>query len=153
MSDQAALDAVRAALLGFPEPDAAIGALVERIGGCRFGLHPCSLHSSIDGDSHTMETLQALLAHLGRQDGAARAVVSHNFHPGDARATQMGQIGELNLGQLVREPCGRDAWLVRARVADRFDTVIHIDDTSALAPLERWAPDAADLPDTYPSGM
>ena len=38
--------------------------------------------------------------------------LTHNSHLGDARATEMGQRGELNVGQLVREKYGRDAVLV-----------------------------------------
>jgi erythromycin esterase-like protein len=64
-------------------------------------------------DSHMVETLDALMAHLGRQDGPAKIVVwAHNSHLGDARATEMGQRSELNIGQLVREKYGRDAVLV-----------------------------------------
>ena len=40
-----------------------------------------------------------------------------------------------------------------ARLADQFDAVLHIDETHALEPLERWAIDEADLPETYPSGF
>ena len=64
-------------------------------------------------DRHMMEMLEALLAHVRQAHGASRAVVwAHNSHLGDARATQMGAAGELNLGQLVRERYGNDAWLV-----------------------------------------
>jgi erythromycin esterase-like protein len=60
-----------------------------------------------------VETLEALVAHLGRQGGRAKIVVwAHNSHLGDARATEMGQRGELNVGQLVRQRYGRDAVLV-----------------------------------------
>jgi erythromycin esterase-like protein len=55
-------------------------------------------------DLHMAETLDALVAHLERTSGAAKAVVwAHNSHLGDARATELGQAGELNLGQVVRE--------------------------------------------------
>ena len=55
-------------------------------------------------DTHMVETLEALLEHVRRTSGEARAVVwAHNSHLGDARATQMGARGELNVGQLVRE--------------------------------------------------
>jgi erythromycin esterase-like protein len=186
-------------------------------------------------DTHMMETLDALLAHVKQISGDARAVVwAHNSHLGDARATQMGEIGELNLGQLVRQTHGADACLIgftthtgsvtaasnwddpahrkhvrpsmpgsyerlfhntgmsrfalllrqepvrtvlrearleraigviyrpetervshyfRARLSEQFDAVLHIDETSALAPLERWAHDEVDLPETYPTGM
>jgi erythromycin esterase-like protein len=186
-------------------------------------------------DAHMMETLEALLAHVHQMAGDARAVVwAHNSHLGDARATEMGEIGELNLGQLVRQAHGARAFLVgftthtgtvtaasnwdepperkrvrpsmersyerlfhetgaarfvlllrdhavrealqetrleraigviyrpeservshyfRARLADQFDAVLHIDETSALEPLERWARDEVDLPETYPFGI
>jgi erythromycin esterase-like protein len=39
-------------------------------------------------------------------------VWAHNSHLGDARATQMGRSGELNVGQLVRQRYGDDACLV-----------------------------------------
>jgi erythromycin esterase-like protein len=39
-------------------------------------------------------------------------VWAHNSHLGDARATQMGSRGELNVGQLMRERHGADAVLV-----------------------------------------
>jgi len=39
-------------------------------------------------------------------------VWAHNSHLGDARATELGQHGELNVGQLVREKHDRDAVLV-----------------------------------------
>jgi len=64
-------------------------------------------------DRHMAETLDALVAHLGRNDGGAKiAVWEHNSHLGDARATDMAQRGELNVGQLVREKYGRDAVLI-----------------------------------------
>lgn len=60
-------------------------------------------------DRHMMTTLEAVLAHASRTQGAARAVVwAHNSHLGDARATQMGAHGELNIGQLAREAFGRN---------------------------------------------
>ena len=58
-------------------------------------------------DRHMADTLDALIDHFDQKrdrDRPARAVVwAHNSHLGDARATQMGQLGEWNVGQLVRE--------------------------------------------------
>ena len=56
-------------------------------------------------DQHMVDTLEALADHLGRAgDEPAKLVVwAHNSHLGDARATEMGTRGELNVGQLVRE--------------------------------------------------
>jgi predicted phosphoribosyltransferase/erythromycin esterase-like protein len=64
-------------------------------------------------DGHMVETLDALVAHISRRGGPAKVVVwAHNSHLGDARATEMGRRGELNVGQLMREKFGRDVVLV-----------------------------------------
>jgi erythromycin esterase-like protein len=64
-------------------------------------------------DRHMAETLDQLVAHLDRQGGHTKVVLwAHNSHLGDARATDMGDAGELNVGQLVRQRYGRDAVLV-----------------------------------------
>jgi erythromycin esterase-like protein len=64
-------------------------------------------------DTHMMETLDALLEWTARRTGPAKAVVwAHNSHLGDARATQMGEWGELNVGQLVRQRHDGDAFLI-----------------------------------------
>ncbi|MGT2478103.1 erythromycin esterase family protein [Methylobacterium oryzae CBMB20] len=60
-------------------------------------------------DRHMAESLERLVAHLERRPGPVKvAVWAHNSHLGDARATAMGERGELNLGQLLRERYGRD---------------------------------------------
>ena len=62
-------------------------------------------------DQHMVETLDALVNHLGARS-AKVALWAHNSHLGDARATQMGASGELNVGQLVRQRHGQEAVLV-----------------------------------------
>ena len=61
-------------------------------------------------DTHMADTLDELLRYLGDRSGvrARVAVWAHNSHLGDARATEMGERGELNLGQLMRERHGDD---------------------------------------------
>ena len=56
-------------------------------------------------DRHMADTLEELALHLAQRQGRpARIVVwEHNSHIGDARATEMGSLGEGNVGQLVRE--------------------------------------------------
>jgi erythromycin esterase-like protein/orotate phosphoribosyltransferase len=62
-------------------------------------------------DQHMMQTLQALLAQLDRAGDRTKLVVwAHNSHLGDARATDMAGLGELNLGQLVRQTFRHDAF-------------------------------------------
>jgi erythromycin esterase-like protein/predicted phosphoribosyltransferase len=64
-------------------------------------------------DRHMAETLDALVTYLGRKGSRAKvAVWEHNSHLGDARATDTGQRGELNVGQLAREKYGHDAVLI-----------------------------------------
>lgn len=61
-------------------------------------------------DRHMFETLQAVRSREGRDTKAV--VWAHNSHVGDARATQMGDSGQLTLGQLCRETCGADCVLI-----------------------------------------
>jgi erythromycin esterase-like protein len=61
-------------------------------------------------DRHMVDTLDNLMAHLQEQGERPKAIVwAHNSHLGDARATQMGARGELNVGQLVRERHNHEA--------------------------------------------
>ncbi|HEU4629244.1 MAG TPA: erythromycin esterase family protein [Gemmatimonadaceae bacterium] len=61
-------------------------------------------------DTHMADTLDALCTYLSGRRGAPAKVVlwAHNSHLGDARATELGDMGELNVGQLVRERHGED---------------------------------------------
>jgi erythromycin esterase-like protein len=55
-------------------------------------------------DRHMAETLDALAAHHDAPERPAKLVVwAHNSHVGDARATELGEAGEWNIGQLMRE--------------------------------------------------
>lgn len=65
-------------------------------------------------DTHMADTLQALQEHLRLQRGRTPRIVvwAHNSHLGDARATDTGEHGQLNLGQLMRERHGRSAFLL-----------------------------------------
>jgi erythromycin esterase-like protein len=64
-------------------------------------------------DEHMAETLRHLVRHLERIVGRSKVVVwEHNSHVGDARSTELGQHGELNVGQLARATWGNDCFLV-----------------------------------------
>jgi erythromycin esterase-like protein len=187
-------------------------------------------------DRHMMTTLESLLAFHGRPGRQARAVVwAHNSHLGDARATGLAAMGELNLGQLVRDhygaaacaigmtthegtvtaaeewdapaelkqvrpsllgsyerlfhDAGIPAFMLRwddpvlasaltaparleraigviyrpdterashyfvATLPRQFDLLVHLDQTRALEPLEKWSRHEADWPETYPTGI
>lgn len=61
-------------------------------------------------DRHMLSTLQIIRAARG---ATAKIVVwAHNSHVGDARATELGARGELNLGQLCREELGEPVHIV-----------------------------------------
>jgi erythromycin esterase-like protein len=54
-------------------------------------------------DRHMADTLDAIRAHLRRQGRSPKVVVwAHNTHVGDARASTLGQGGDLSVGQLMR---------------------------------------------------
>lgn len=64
-------------------------------------------------DTHMMETVQALLDHLSKTMPTPKIIIwAHNSHIGNAQATQMGQQGEINLGQLAKEKYGNKAQLI-----------------------------------------
>lgn len=56
-------------------------------------------------DTHMADTVDVLSDHLeNRFQKPAKIVIwAHNSHVGDARATEMGERGEINIGQLMRE--------------------------------------------------
>ena len=61
-------------------------------------------------DRHMMDTLLSLIRYLEQYQHPAKVVVwAHNSHLGNASATEMGERGEFNLGQLVRQRFGPEA--------------------------------------------
>jgi erythromycin esterase-like protein len=90
-------------------------------------------------DRHMAETLESLAAHLATVGQQAKVVVwEHNSHLGDARATEMGQRGELNVGQLVRDRHGKDAILIG--FSTYAGTVTAASNWDALAERKRVRP-------------
>ena len=65
-------------------------------------------------DQRMAEGLEALERHLQATTGRPAKIVvwAHNTHAGDARVTEPGERGELNIGQLTRQRHGSDAVLV-----------------------------------------
>jgi erythromycin esterase-like protein len=54
-------------------------------------------------DTHMADTLDLLADHLGEGEPAKVIVWAHNSHVGDARATEMGDDGQITLGQIARQ--------------------------------------------------
>lgn len=64
-------------------------------------------------DEHMTETLTALASHLSQPGKPSKiAVWEHNSHIGDARATEVAQEGEWNVGQLTRQLYDDEAVLI-----------------------------------------
>jgi erythromycin esterase-like protein len=65
-------------------------------------------------DQRMAENVEEIAAHLEAVSGKPGKVVmwSHNTHSGDARATFAADRGELNLGQLMRQRHGDNAFLI-----------------------------------------
>jgi len=94
-------------------------------------------------DRHMAETLESLVAYLEKQGQSAKVVVwEHNSHLGDARATEMGERGELNVGQLVRERHGSSAVLIGC--STHTGTVTAASDWDAPAERKRVRPALSD---------
>jgi len=80
-------------------------------------------------DSHMSQTLETLNEFLNSRGRDNKIVVwAHNSHLGNAKATDMGRDGELNIGQLTKEKHGDDAVLLgftthtgKVTAADNWD--------------------------------
>jgi erythromycin esterase-like protein len=69
------------------------------------------------------------------------------------RAGEMLRSARLEraIGVIYRPDTERQSHYFRARVAEQFDAVIHIDETRAVEPLERTAGwERGEVPETYP---
>ncbi|HEX8323517.1 MAG TPA: erythromycin esterase family protein [Tepidisphaeraceae bacterium] len=96
-------------------------------------------------DTHMVDTLDALTAYLDRHVGPTRVVVwAHNSHLGDARATDTGEQGQLNVGQLVRERWPKESFSVGFTTHDGVVTAAS--DWDAPAERKRVRPS---IPDSY----
>ena len=94
--------------LFYAEQNARLIANAERYYRSMFGGRASSWNLR---DEHMAGTIASLHSYF---DGAGGKIVAwaHNSHLGDARATEMSDRGELNVGQLVREKFGDASFLV-----------------------------------------
>jgi erythromycin esterase-like protein/predicted phosphoribosyltransferase len=94
---------------------------------------------------------------------ALRGSYEHLFHEVDEKAFWIAANAprvtehlrsarlERAIGVIYRPRTERQSHYFRARLADQFDTVMHIDETRAVEPIERTARwDEGELPETYP---
>jgi erythromycin esterase-like protein len=96
-------------------------------------------------DCHMADTLEYVMAFLTRQGSRPKIVVwEHNSHIGDARATEMTNRGEINVGQLARERYKNEAVLIG--FTTHSGTVTAATDWDGPAERKRVRPA---LPDSY----
>jgi erythromycin esterase-like protein len=94
-------------------------------------------------DQHMAETIDALLVQLAKTQRPSKLVIwEHNSHVGDARATERASVGELNVGQLVRERHPDDSRLVGFTTYS--GTVAAADDWDQLPQIKSVRPALAD---------
>lgn len=82
--------------------------------------------------------------------GEALAITLTGAAPPVADTLRAARL-ERAIGVIYRPRTERQSHYFRARLADQFDAVVHIDDTRAVEPLERtglW--DEGEVPETYP---
>ena len=94
--------------LFYAEQHARLVANAERYYRSMFGDRTSSWNLR---DEHMAGTIHSLMTHLDGA-GAKMVVWAHNSHLGDARATEMSERGELNVGQLVREKFAEESFLI-----------------------------------------
>jgi erythromycin esterase-like protein/predicted phosphoribosyltransferase len=74
----------------------------------------------------------------------------------ERRSTDLLRASRLEraIGVIYRPRTERQSHYFRARLADQFDAIIHIDETRAVEPLERTARwDEGEVPETFPSAV
>jgi erythromycin esterase-like protein len=87
---------------------------------------------------------------LFHETGEKGFLVSTRAAPRAAQALRAARL-ERAIGVIYRPETERQSHYFRARVADQFDSVIHIDETRAVEPLERTATwERGEVPETYP---
>eukprot|EP00698_Gefionella_okellyi_P025032 TRINITY_DN9032_c0_g1_i1.p1 TRINITY_DN9032_c0_g1~~TRINITY_DN9032_c0_g1_i1.p1 ORF type:complete len:534 (+),score=103.96 TRINITY_DN9032_c0_g1_i1:494-2095(+) len=87
----------------YAEQNARVVANAEKYYRAMFRGHVKSWNQR---DTHMVDTLQYLMAHLDKSVSGGRSKIivwAHNSHLGDARATEVGDRGEINVGQLCRQ--------------------------------------------------
>ena len=100
---------------------------------------------------HVRPSLPGSYEHLFHETGIAQFLLL--LREGRARDALATERLERAIGVIYRPESERASHYFRVRLPEQFDAVLHIDRTSALEPLERWAFDESDLPETYPSGV
>jgi erythromycin esterase-like protein/predicted phosphoribosyltransferase len=94
--------------------------------------------------------LSGSVEELFHEAGLEEFMLSFPAAPPAAERLRTARL-ERAIGVIYRPETERQSHYFRARLADQFDAVIHVDDTRAVEPLERtpgW--ETGEVPETYP---
>jgi erythromycin esterase-like protein len=112
--------------------------------------------SDWDGDAETKRVRPALPGsweELFHEGGTPDFVLTFRDNP-ELSAALGGERLERAIGVIYRPETERISHYFRARIADQFDAVIHIDTTRAVEPMDREAEIShEEVPETFPSGV
>jgi erythromycin esterase-like protein len=93
-----------------------------------------------------VDSIEELFHEVGQKE----FLVSFAASPQLAETLDAARL-ERAIGVIYRPDTERQSHYFRARVAEQFDAVIHVDDTRAVEPLERTARwEQGEFPETYP---
>jgi Erythromycin esterase/Phosphoribosyl transferase domain len=111
----------------------------------------------VPGRDGRMQKVRPALADSGEEHlhgaGKRSSLLTSRPAPRSGDVPRSGRL-ERAIGVIYRPESERQRHDFRARVADRFDAVIHVDETGALEPLERTARwDEGEVAETYPFGV
>jgi erythromycin esterase-like protein/predicted phosphoribosyltransferase len=94
--------------------------------------------------------LKGSVEELFHEAGQPEFLISFDSASHAAEALRPARL-QRAIGVIYRPETERQSHYFRARVADQFDAVVHIDDTRAVEPLERTARwEEGEVPETYP---
>ena len=92
------------------------------------------------------DSVEELLHEVGEKEFLLR----FDAAPRSAHALRSGRL-QRAIGVIYRPETERRSHYFRARLADQFDAVIHVDETRAIEPLERTAGwEEGEMRETYP---
>jgi len=120
-----------------------------RIAG--FTTHTGTVTAARDWDApaerrNVRPSLEGSLERLLHDAGIERGVLD----PRDPALA--GELLQRMIGVIYRPETERGSHYVEARASEQFDVLVHVDQTTALRPLEAWS-SVEEPADTYPSGL
>jgi erythromycin esterase-like protein len=95
--------------------------------------------------------LEGSIEALFHEVGLERFLVG--LRAGSAAPVLAAPMLQRAIGVVYRPRTERQSHYFRARLAEQFDAVIHLEKTRAVEPLERTLQPAQEPPETYPSAL